>query len=374
MIKKFFTQESFWVVSVLMATFAVAVTVAVLPPSIGGGTSNEVRAQNGSNTASSTDSTTSATSTQNGTDSSTEVEVEPPVETPVATSVRTISVRVMAGDTLRLADGDDWPADTPGGPYKVSIRHGSTQYNYRITVLRPASASVSGNTAQTQTIDPAGEIPSVLTDASGKAYSVFTPSAGGEFNGSDFGIEVPQGAVPNGEMIGMVMSSSGSAESEIKLHHRLTLGGEKYEIGVIDSTGGEVSSYRLNQPANVALPLPPNFSGNIGKVSIVVINSDGSLTELRSRIRFTDSGGQVVATLSSFPAVVAVGVSGAPEPSPTPVPPPTAEPPKLPPTGGSAPSNQIVWLVLIVGMGISAIGGTMIWRRRKESPYSSRIS
>lgn len=206
--------------------------------------------------------------------------------------------------------------------------------------------------AEEVSVNPSGEIPSILTDADGNQYEVFTPVEGGAFSGEAYSINVDPGAVPNGEFIGIRMSDDGAASNLGMTHQRYTLGGNMYGVHAVDSSGAAVSSYVLDGPGTVCVPLPDELRQNISDLALVAINGDGSLTILSAQVRLGDAGTMVCGKLSGLPASVAVGSAGAPPAIPTATPEPV---PETPDTGGQAPSsNWFVWMLLIAFVGLAA--------------------
>ncbi len=180
-------------------------------------------------------------------------------------------------------------------------------------------------------VDPPGGIPSVVADSDGNQYEVFTPVEGGTFGGEGYSMSAASSAVPNGEFVGIRISDEGAASNLGMTHQRYTLGGNMYAVSAVDGSGEEISSYVLDDPATICMPLPDKLRQNISDVAVVAINGDGSLTILSARVRIGTAGTMVCGGLSSLPASVAVGSAGAPSPEPTAVPEPT---PEAPDTGG----------------------------------------
>ena len=60
---------------------------------------------------------------------------------------------------------------------------------------------INAQSADFPSHNPIGEIPSVLTDAEGAQYAVFTPEKDGTFAGMDFEVTVAPGVVPSGEFV-----------------------------------------------------------------------------------------------------------------------------------------------------------------------------
>ncbi len=224
-------------------------------------------------------------------------------------------------------------------------------------------------------VNPPGEIPSILADSDGNQYEVFTPVEGGTFAGEGYSIVAPSGAVPNGEFIGVRMSDDGTASNVGMTHQRYTLGGNMYGVHVVDSAGASVSSYALEDPATVCVPLPAELRHNISDLAVVAVpmrgnGGDGSLTILSAKVRLSSVGTMVCGGLSNLPVSIAVGSAGAPAAIPTAVPEPT---PEVPDTGGTAPSsNGLVW-VLALGIAAMLLGAFIgvINRKRRRSSASS---
>ena len=235
--------------------------------------------------------------------------------------------------------------------------------NASITVqVRRPSAPVA---VEPEPVNPPGEIPGLIPDSDGNQYEVFTPVEGGTFDGGEgYSINVPSGAVPNGEYIGIRMSDDGAASNLGQTHQRYTLMGNMYGVHAVDASGAAISSYVLEDPAEVCVPLPASARANLSTLSLAAINSDGSLTILAAQAKLNSAGDTMVCgNLSNLPATVAVGAQGAPDAIPTATPVPE---PELPITGGTSPaSGGLVW-VLLLGTA-AVVSGTFIvlGRRRK---------
>ena len=221
-------------------------------------------------------------------------------------------------------------------------------------------------TPATAPVNPEGEIPTVLTDSDGEQYEVFTPVEGGSFQGESFSITAGAGAVPDGEVVGLRMSETGPASNVGMTAHRYMLVGNSYAVSTVDPTGAAVTSYRLNAPLEVCVPLPEMARSNISDVALVVTNADGSLTVLSASVRLSASSTSVCGTLSSVPATLAVGTAGAPSALPNAALLPT---PEAPDTGGTAPrsSSALLWLMLIA-IGALALGVLMLDGRPSPDP------
>ena len=233
--------------------------------------------------------------------------------------------------------------------------------SFEIRVRRP-SAEQEPDPAP---VNPPGDIPELLADDGGNQYAVFTPEEGGSFSGEGYSITAAAGAVPNNEFIGIRMSDGGAASNAGMTHQRYTLGGNMYGVHAVDSSAQAVSSYALEDPATVCVPLPDALRQNISDLAVVAINGDGSLTILSAQVRISDAGTMVCGGLSNLPASVAVGSAGAPAAIPTPTPEPT---PVAPDTGGTAPasSTMVLW-ALLLGIATLALGSVLVISRRRES-------
>ena len=310
----------------------------------------------------------------------------------------TLSVDIYGAQDIKAnALGDDvgffWSDDNAGGNFEgndseVSYTAPDRSGTYTVSVATPFSAcraplTDEGRCAATFEIkvrrssaaveptpapsNPAGAIPSILTDPDGNQYEVFTPEGGGTFTGETSSLKAGPGAVPNGEVVGLRISEGGSASNEGKTYQRYTLGGNWYQISAVDSSNDTVSSYGLNDAVEVCVPLPNALRSNISDLAIVAINADDSLTIQSSRVRISAAtGAQVCGNLSSVPATVAVGTTGSPAPLPTEVT-DADDASGLPETGGGAPSSpMVVFWILIVGLATLVAGGAMRRTRRNS--------
>ena len=224
---------------------------------------------------------------------------------------------------------------------------------FTIKVIRP---SVSTREDETP-VNPPGVIPPIISDADGNPYSVFTPVEGGTFaSGDGFSIQAGPGAVPNGEYIGIRMSDDGPASNAGMIDDRYTLAGNFYGVYAADGSGAAISSYVLDEPARVCVPLPVELRQNLSTVGLVATNSNGSLTVLAGNVSLGRSGTVVCGNLGYLPASVAVGSQGAPGPLPTPA--PIVE--ELPDTGGESPAAVVALMALLLGMGAAVLGGTFV--------------
>ena len=220
---------------------------------------------------------------------------------------------------------------------------------FEVRVRRPSVAQPEAEAP----VNPPGAIPELLADPDGNQYEVFTPMEGGTFSGEGYSIVAPSGAIPNSEFIGVRMSDDDAASNVGMTRQRYTLGGNMYGVHAVDGSGAAISSYALDAPATVCLPLPDELRSNISDLAVVAINGDGSLTILSAQVRISTAGTMVCGGLSNLPASVAVGSAGAPIGFPTAMPEPT---PVAPDTGGTAPASSMALWALLFGIAAVVIG------------------
>ena len=260
-----------------------------------------------------------------------------------------------------------YTAPSDPGTYTVTVSPNSgcvgtgseCSATFRISVRRQGEAR--GPDAPPR--NPDGNIPSILTDSEGAQYEVFTPEEGGSFNGDGFWISADAGVVPNGEVIGVRIADTGPATNAGMSKHRYTLHGRSYLIAAVDNMGDAVSSYRLDGPAEICIPIPGELRSSITDVGLVGVNNGEALTALTSWVRVSPS---LIAcgNLSVLPATIAAAVPGTPPPAPTATPEPI---PELPRTGGTTPnsSSAIMWM-LLVGIATLALGAWIVSSNRPK--------
>ena len=232
--------------------------------------------------------------------------------------------------------------------------------------VRVARAAVDPD-PPAEPVNPAGLIPTSLTDEAGTAYAVFTPVEGGTFTGEGVTVTAAKGAVPDGELLGVAASVSPIAVPAPTPGARLTLSGSFYDINGVQRNGeAPVSGYRLDDPLTVCLPLPAAFRANVSDIVIASRSDDGSLGILSSKLRQTGGALSVCGSVGQLPATVAVAKTGIVEAPPEPMDPTTGEPPD---TGGSAPGVSFALLALwfgfalVAGLAAVALAGSSIRRR-----------
>ena len=219
---------------------------------------------------------------------------------------------------------------------------------FQINVRRAAATPVP----TVAPVNPAGEIPIFITDADGNIYTVFTPEEGGHFEGDNITVSADPGAVPNGEIIGVRADPQGPASNVGQTEDRVTLDGLYYSISAVDASGYPLNGYRLDDPAEVCIPVPSRLKTDISEVTMVSVREDGTLANLSSSIRLGTSGVKICAALSTLSARVSAAHTGSPSTLPSPTPLPT---PIDPDTGGTTPPLTTSGLILLILLG-SALG------------------
>ena len=222
--------------------------------------------------------------------------------------------------------------------------------------VRVARAAVDPD-PPAEPVNPAGLIPTSLTDDAGTAYAVFTPVDGGTFTGEGVTVTADKGAVPDGELLGVAASVSPIAVPAPTPGARLTLSGRFYDVNGVQRNGeAPVSGYGLDDPLTVCLPLPAAFRANVSDIVIASRSADGSLGILSSKLRQTGGALMVCGSVGQLPATVAVAKTGIVEAPPEPIDPITGEPPD---TGGTAPGVNLavlmLWIGIAIGIGFIAI-------------------
>lgn len=214
-------------------------------------------------------------------------------------------------------------------------------------------------------VNPAGLIPTSLTDNAGVAYAVFTPVDGGTFSGEGVTVTADAGAIPDQQLLGVSASVSPVPVPEPTPGTKLTLSGSFYDVNGVQRSGdAPVSGYNLDEPLSVCLPMPDAFRANISDIVIVNRSAEGSLGILASTL--VQSGGSltVCGNIGQLPATVAVAKMGVVE-----EPPPPPEGPEPPPTGAAAPSNNTATMAFVLGaivlVGAAGAAGINAIRRRR---------
>ena len=226
--------------------------------------------------------------------------------------------------------------------------------------IRAARSSVA-TTTSTEPMDPPNPIPSQITDSDGNLYSVAIPTKGGEARTANASIEVPSAAINNNTFVGIRISQQNPAINTADGPRRFTVGGDWYQVDIVNSKGQHSLDYRLGAPATVCLPMPVRFRPYLS--DIMLVEGIGYSRILTSNPRFDqDHGWRTCGTTSSLPGTFAVAVRGDRSellpPSPTPM--PTEAPVIVISVGAPAPTAQSATLWAILGAAIMAIAAAML--------------
>ena len=213
-------------------------------------------------------------------------------------------------------------------------------------------------------INPAGLIPTSLTDSAGIAYAVFTPVDGGTFSGEGITISAPAGAIPDQQLLGIAAARSDIPVPTPFPGARLTIAAPYYDINGVQRTGDSpVSGYALDDPIRACMPIPPMFRADISDVAVISRSaSDGSITILTSSIRQTESGLAACGNIGQLPATVAVANIGVIQATPE----PPAPEEDLPDTGATTPGTWMLATIMLAALAVLFATG-IIRTHRKTS-------
>ena len=216
-------------------------------------------------------------------------------------------------------------------------------------------------------INPAGLIPTSLTDSAGTAYAVFTPVDGGTFSGEGITISAPAGAIPDQQLLGVAAARSDIPVPTPFPGARLTIAAPYYTVNGVQRTGdAPVSGYTLDDPIRACMPIPPMFRADISDVAVVArAQSDGSITILTSSIRQTPTGLAACGNIGQLPATVAVANIGVIQATPE----PPAPEEDLPDTGATAPGPWAVALIMLAALAVLVATGIV---RTHRNPSARR--
>ena len=221
-------------------------------------------------------------------------------------------------------------------------------------------------------INPAGLIPTSLTDNAGVAYAVFTPVDGGTFSGEDITVTAPEGAIPDQQLLGISAAVSSIPVPPPIPGGRLTIAGSYYEVNGVQRTGdAPVSGYALDDPILACIPVPAMFRADISNVEVVSrAPTDGSITVLTSSIRQTPTGLAACGNIGQLPATIAAANIGIIEATPAPEAPTDED---LPETGGTAPGpGTTAWAMAIAAAIMATAAGIWATTTRRRRTDASR--
>ena len=221
-------------------------------------------------------------------------------------------------------------------------------------------------------INPAGLIPTSLTDNAGIAYAVFTPVDGGTFSGEGITISAPAGAIPDQQLLGVAAARSDIPVPTPFPGARLTIAAPYYTVNGVQRTGdAPVSGFALDDPIRACMPIPPMFRADISDVAVISrAQSDGSITILTSSIRQTESGLAACGNIGQLPATVAVANIGVIEATPE----PPAPEEDLPDTGGTTPGPWAsTWAAIAAALVLTTATIAAITTRRRRRQHAAGI-
>ena len=240
-------------------------------------------------------------------------------------------------------------------PDGICVDHHKTDFDISDEHRAPCIATFTVRVSRAATplepaaepINPAGTIPTSLTDASGVGYTVFTPVEGGTFTGTGITVSAAKGAVPDRQLLGVAATQSSVSAPEPSPGARMTVAGDLYDInGIQESGSSPLLDFTLDDPLTVCLPMPAEFRANISDVVAVERNFDGSYGILTTKLRQSAGELSVCGNVSTLPATVGVAKLGVVEaPPPTPVPDVVT-----PDTGATNPGMNLVAILLAMGV------------------------
>ena len=219
-------------------------------------------------------------------------------------------------------------------------------------------------------INPAGAIPTSLNDASGTAYTVFTPVGGGMFTGTGITVSAEAGAIPDRQILGVSAAASSVQPPAAVPGATMTVSGGLYDINGVQQSGDPpVQGFRLDDPLTVCLPLPDAFRANVSDVVLVERKSDGSYGILSTKLRQSAGGLNVCGAVSALPSTVGVAKLGVIDAPPDPQPTATIGGPDA---GATAPNASL--LVVALGLGILLFAVVLGASLARAGPRERRVS
>ena len=219
-------------------------------------------------------------------------------------------------------------------------------------------------------INPAGAIPTSLNDASGTAYTVFTPVGGGMFSGAGITVSAEAGAIPDRQILGVSAAVSSVQPPAAVPGATMTVSGGLYDINGVQQSGDPpVQGFRLDDPLTVCLPLPDAFRANVSDVVLVERKSDGSYGILSTKLRQSAGGLNVCGAVSALPSTVGVAKLGVIDAPPDPQPTATIGGPDA---GATAPNASL--LVVALGLGILLFAVVLGASLARAGPRERRVS
>ena len=203
--------------------------------------------------------------------------------------------------------------------------------------------------ARPDPINPAGVVPTSMTDDAGTGYTVFTPVDGGSFSSDDVTVSATAGAVPDRTLLGIMAAVSELPPPIPNPGASMSVAGNYYDINGIQQSGqAPLTAYTLNDPLTVCLPIPDQFRADLSNVVAVERKPDGGISILTTRVRAEAGDLTVCGAVSTLPATVAVAKLGT-VPSIPATPAPEED---LPEAGATAPGIIALVMMLLAGLAI----------------------
>ena len=260
------------------------------------------------------------------------------------------------------------------GPPGICLGHHATPQeseSCRVAItVRVIRASVPGSPAA-DPMNPAGLIPTTVTDASGNAYTVFTPVEGGTLSDVASGATVmaDPGAVPDQTLVAVRAESLPVPDSgDDGVSALYTIGSERVRVTAADVRGEVLPAYRFDEAIQVCTPLPAQFLDRLDAVTMVRISESGGNVSVLSSTLYQggSSGLRICGAVSVLPATVAAARVGV---TPTATPMPGADIGDIETGGGTLPRILLLSVALAMFLAVSAavVAARYIVRRRGGS-------
>lgn len=223
--------------------------------------------------------------------------------------------------------------------------------------IRVVAPGMTESQEDAQPRNPSGQIPTSLSDDAGVAYEVATPEGGGRFQDENCEtcptVTIPVGAVPDLTLIGIRAATDETTSLDMGANDQLVISSEQTRVTAVDSRGASLTSYTLNRPMQVCVPLPPEFRSRLDVLAIYEFADLPSANRLLASTVYTRNGRMTICgETDRLPTTIAPARRGALE---------TAETPpiildELPEAGGLAPNSILAFVAVMIGVLLMAVG------------------
>lgn len=223
--------------------------------------------------------------------------------------------------------------------------------------IRVVAPGMTESPEDDQPRNPSGQIPTSLSDDAGVAYEVATPEGGGRFQDENCEtcptVTIPIGAVPDLTLIGIRAATDETTSPDLGANDQLVISSKHTRVTAIDRQGASLTSYTLNRPMQVCVPLPPEFRSRLDVLAIYEFADLPSANRLLASTVYTRNGRMTICgETDRLPTTIAPARRGALE---------TAETPPLiqddlPETGGRAPNSIVALVAVMIGILLMAVG------------------